>query len=440
VNFKGRTVAVWGAARSGIAAANLLVELGAKVILSDNRHMDSLNLGQLDARVSLECGGNSLAGADVLVPSPGIKPSTPALKQALSRGVTLCSEIELAAGVAKAPIVAITGTDGKSTTTAMIGSMIDGTGRRAIVAGNIGTPFCERVLAGAGDDVFVIEVSAFQLWSCSTFVPQIAVVTNIAEDHAEYFEHDKAAYIAAKERILRDMVPDSYAILRGDDPYVGQFKTNVGVHRILFGPEEMSAGWGFDGHALLQDGKPVMDANRLSVPGQHNINNALAALAVGDALELDREAAIDGLMSFEGLPHRLQLVCQKRGVYWYNDSKATNPHAAGVGLKAIERDQIVITGGYEKNLDLTPFLDALGRAKHVYTVGPTSERLAAALDGRLPIDTCVSLNEAVHHAASIAQPNDAVILSPAASSFDAYKSYAHRGDCFNELVLALPST
>ncbi|MEE2756088.1 MAG: UDP-N-acetylmuramoyl-L-alanine--D-glutamate ligase [Myxococcota bacterium] len=438
MNLKGRTVAVWGAARSGVAAANLLVTLGAEVILSDNRSFDALSLDTLDARVSLECGGNVLADADILIPSPGIKPSTRALQNALISGVTLCSEIELAAAFAKCPIVAITGTDGKSTTTEMIGSLVEGTGRRAIVAGNIGVPFCERVLSGRGDDVFVVEVSAFQLWSCSNFSPQIAVITNIAEDHAEYFDHDTAAYIAAKERILQDMVPGSHAILRGDDPSVAQFTTKEGVHRILFGPNQVSTGWGFDGQCLLRNGVRVMDAKMLSVPGRHNVYIALAALAVGDSLGLDREAAIRGLTSFQGLPHRLQLVCQKRGVYWYNDSKATNPHAASVGLKAIERDQIVITGGYEKNLDLSPFIGALGRARQVYTVGPTSDRLTRAVDGQVPIKTCKTLFDAVQEAASLARPNDAVILSPAASSFDAYKSYAHRGECFNEFVLGLP--
>ena len=251
MNLKGRTVAVWGAARSGVAAANLLVTLGAEVILSDNRSFDALSLDTLDARVSLECDGNVLADADILIPSPGIKPSTRALQNALISGVTLCSD-RTRSRVCEMPN-ADNGNGWQEYNHRNDRVTGRGHGSTRHCCGNIGVPFCERVLSGRGDDVFVVEVSAFQLWSCSNFSPQIAVITNIAEDHAEYFDHDTAAYMAAKERILQDMVPGSHAILRGDDPSVAQFKTvkayiesfltESGQHRLGLRRSVLAAGW-----------------------------------------------------------------------------------------------------------------------------------------------------------------------------------------------------
>jgi UDP-N-acetylmuramoylalanine--D-glutamate ligase len=438
VSYAGRRVAVWGAARSGIAAANLLHELGAEVTLSDPRTEVELDLAELKPSVELVLGSNALQGADLLIPSPGIRPSVPALADARMSGVQIMSEIELAASVARAPIVAITGTDGKSTTTAMVGAVVEGAGRRAIVAGNIGDPFSRRVLDAGAEDVLVIEVSAFQLWSCGSFRPQLAIVTNIAEDHAEYFEHDTQAYIDAKARVLTDMEKGSTAILRYDDPIVRGFCVPVGVVTRWFEPAKRQRDWGLDGHSLTYDGRAVMAANELRVPGHHNVCNALSALAAGHALGLPMKAMVSGLMGFSGLAHRLAHVRVRRGVDWYNDSKATNPHAASAGLRALERRLIVITGGYEKELDLEPFVMALGRAKHVIVTGPTAQRTIDAMAGRWPVSKAMSMTDAVAQAAQIADYGDAVILSPAASSFDAYRSYAHRGEIFESAVRSLP--
>ena len=431
---EGQTVAVWGAARSGIAAANLLAGLGARVVLSDKRHQDALDISKLDSRVELICGKNYIGDAKVLVPSPGIRPGADVFELARQRQVRVVSEVELAASQAKAPIVAITGTDGKSTTTAMTAAAIEQTGTLAVVGGNIGIPFCEVVGQASPTDVLVIEVSAFQLWSCGTFRPDVSIVTNIADDHVEYFGGDKAQYIASKARLLADMLPGTTAILRADDPTVSEFYAPNGVHRVGFQPSPSTLGWGFDGQALTRDGVAIMRASSLFVPGEHNVANALAALAAGSALGLGLEQLMSGLAGFRGLPHRLEMVGQHNGVIWYNDSKATNPHAAGVGLAAVECPQIVITGGYEKGLDLKPFIASLDRAKHVLTVGPTSDRLIRELEGRIQVQRFDSLEVAAQRAAVLATPGDAVLFSPAASSFDAYKSFEHRGDVFRELV------
>ena len=431
---EGQAVAVWGAARSGIAAANLLATLGARVALSDSRKQDALDVSRLDSRVELICGKNYIGDAKILVPSPGIRPGAAVFDLARQRQVQIVSEVELAASQARAPIVAITGTDGKSTTTAMTAAAIEQAGTQAVVGGNIGIPFCEVVGQASEKDVLVIEVSAFQLWSCGTFSPDVSIVTNIADDHVEYFDGDKAQYIAAKARLLKDMRPGTAVILRADDPVVSGFDSPDGVHRVGFQPSPSDLGWGFDGQSLTRGGAAIMCSSRLRVPGEHNVANALAALAAGSALGLSLDGLVAGLACFKGLPHRLEVVGQHRGITWYNDSKATNPHAAGVGLGAVEQPQIVITGGYEKGLDLKPFIDGLERAKHVLTVGPTSARLVRELAGRVSVEKFDSLAAASQRASALAEPGDAVILSPAASSFDAYKSYEHRGDIFRALV------
>lgn len=434
----GQRVAVWGAARSGVAAANLLADLGAEVVLSDTREVAALALDGLDGRVALRGGGNVLDGATVLVPSPGIPPHAPALRAALATGVRLVSEIELAAAVATAPIVAITGTDGKSTTTEMVGAVVRAAGRPAAVAGNIGTPLSEAARDVGPDGVLVAEVSAFQLWSCGYFRPRVAIVTNVAEDHAEYFEGDVAAYARAKARVLDDQQVGDVAVLRADDAVVAGFVVPAAVRRVWFAPAPMPTGWDCEDGLLRRDGRPVMVAADLPVPGRHNIANALAALAAGDALGLDLPAMVEGLRNFRGLPHRLERVRDRRGVVWYDDSKATNPHAAAHGLRALDRPLVVITGGYDKGLDLAPFADAvLPRARHVVLTGPTAGRTEIALGGRVPTSRAADMAEAVRQAAAVAQPGDAVVLSPAASSFDAYRSYAHRGEVFQREVAAL---
>ncbi|MCB9545022.1 MAG: UDP-N-acetylmuramoyl-L-alanine--D-glutamate ligase [Myxococcales bacterium] len=426
----GRRVAVWGAGVSGVAAASLLVELGAEAILSDARPLDALQIEGLDARVAVHGGGNVLAGADLLVPSPGIPPR--ALRGV---GVPLMSEIELAASVARGPIVAISGTDGKSTTTEMIGAVVRAAGRRAEVCGNIGVPFSARVLAAAPDDVLVVETSAFQLWSCGRFRPQVAVITNVAGDHLDYFDEDAAAYARAKARVLPDQQPGDAAILRAEDPVVSGFETAAGVRRVLFGPSPRAAGLGLADGVITLDGAALLPAAALPLPGAHNIANAQAALAAGLALGLDAAPMVAALQRFRGLPHRLQLVGERADVRWYDDSKATNPHASAVGLAALPGPLVVITGGYDKGLDLQPFLDAvIGRARHVIVMGPTGARTAAALAGAVPTTAAADLPAAVALAAALASPGDQVVLSPAASSFDAWTSYAARGDAFQACV------
>lgn len=428
-------VAVWGAGKSGIAAADLLVDLGATVILSDARDLDGLE--GVDPRVDVRGGGNVLAGADLLVPSPGIKPSTLALVEALKSGVQLMSEIEVAAHVTEAPIVAISGTDGKSTTTMMIGAIIEASGMPCVVAGNIGIPLSARCRDVGADGVLVAEVSAFQLWSCGYFRPRVAVITNVADDHADYFDGDTNRYAEAKARVLTDQQAGDVAIVRSDDPVVSAFETNECVQRLGFSPYE-ATDWRLEDGMLVGPNGPVMAAKDLPVIGPHNVANALAACAAAAVFGIDATAMAAGLRAFFGLPHRLQRVLERDAVIWIDDSKATNPHAAAVGLRALDTPQVIITGGFDKGLDLAPFIDAvLLRAVHVIVMGTTADRTLEALGGRVATSRVETMQQAVDEAARIAQSGQSVVLSPAASSFDRYRSYAHRGEVYQAAVKAL---
>lgn len=437
-DWRNRRVAVWGAAKSGVAAANLLVELGARVVLSDNRPLAELGIVGLDERVELRGGGNVLDGAAVLVPSPGIAPATPAVVEAVRAGVRLMGEVELAASVATAPIVAIGGTDGKSTTTEMIGACVRAAGRPVVVAGNIGDPLSARVRDVGADGVVVAEISAFQLWSCQRFSPRVAVLTNIADDHADYFGGDFERYAAAKLRMLDDLAPGATAVLRAEDGRVGPAWLPPGVRRVVFGAQPMQRGWGVRGGALTVDDRPLMAVASLPVGGRHNHANALAALAAGAALGLPLGLMIDGLRGFCGLPHRLERIRTRRGVVWYDDSKATNPHAAATGLRALGGvSKVVITGGFDKGVSLDPFVAALDGVRHLVVTGATAARVRAAVGDRVPVSVAADMREAVVMAAAEARAGEAVVLSPAASSFDHYRSYAHRGDVFQAEVRAL---
>lgn len=436
-SLNGQPVAIWGAARSGKAAANLLVKLGAKPILSDSRPESALDLSGLDPAVEVHGGGNVLGGAEVLIPSPGIPPSA-ALFDA-HPVARLISEVELACAVAEAPVVAITGTDGKSTTTLMCGAAIEAAGRRTVIAGNIGEPLCDHVLEAGPEGVIVAEISAFQLWSCGHLRPQVAIVTNVAEDHADYFEHDREAYALAKARLLWDQGREDVAILRADDAVVWSMPTAPGVIRVGFSPSPQALGWGFDGGQITLNGEAVMAAADVPVPGAHNVANAQAALAAGQALGLPLEKLAEGIRGFVGLPHRMQRVAEIGGVTWYDDSKATNPHAAAVGLRSVSGPLVAVVGGYDKGLELDLMLAALrDQARAVIYTGPAGARVAAALGEGGPI--CYgaeSMEAAVRQAAALAQPGEKVLLSPGASSFDAFTSYAHRGEVYQAAVRAL---
>ncbi|MEE2644949.1 MAG: UDP-N-acetylmuramoyl-L-alanine--D-glutamate ligase [Myxococcota bacterium] len=451
--LKGKSVAVWGAALSGIAAANCLSALGAEVSLSDLRSRESLgDLKQLDPRVTLYCGENRLGKAEILVPSPGLRPSLPPLQRAREAGVRIMSEVELGTRLSEAPIIAITGTDGKSTSTLFCHGLLQGLGRRARAVGNIGDPITAHALDASHDEILVLEVSAFQLWSAEQLPVEVSALTNIAEDHHDYFDGDGASYRAAKLRLFQ---LQHEAALAGKLSCSGRalFPTHqplpLSPDRLtpltveLYG-DSPAARWRADGGGLFCGDERLLEESWCQRDGAHQARNLLLALAAVDGLGAlgrpgDRPSNLAAVVAgLKTPPHRRELIRIYRGVRWINDSKATNVHAARVGLEGLEGSLLVIAGGVDKGLDLSELVEVLStRARVVFLIGELAERLEHALAGRCALRHVGHLEAAVAAAAEEAREGETVTLSPAASSFDQFSSFEARGDLFRALVEAL---
>ncbi len=470
-DVRGLPFTVVGAARSGLAAANALAQRGADVRLVDAKP-GLARPTALHPAAAFQAGTNLPRPGDLAVLSPGIKETSPVRGEIAARAREVLGEIELFYRLAppRVPLVAITGTDGKSTTTTMLGAIVRAAGRRAWVGGNLGNPLCEALAespegpaidgpgeAGAPADapppVVVAEVSGFQLTTAVRFRPDVAVITNIAVDHTDYhggFE----AYQAAKRRIFARMAAPDTLIVRGDDPHIGAWSlpAELPVRRFAPGPDAatatragapLDAYQGGDGALFVTvGGEPqrLMGREELPLMGVHNVANALAAAQAAVALGLPVEAARRGLMGYEALPHRLRPVARVGGVLWVNDSKATNPNAASAGLRAVaaERPVVLLAGGSDKRADFT----ALGalirqRTKAVVLFGQTRAQLARAIGPDHAVTLVDDLPAAVTRARALATPGDAVLLSPACASYDQFRSFEHRGEVFEELVRAL---
>ena len=439
----GGRFTVIGAGRSGLAAANLLRGRGADVRLVDARP-DATRPPALADGVAFVAGTNAVRPGDVAVLSPGIPEVSPVRAEVAAVASEVIGEVELFYRLCPAPVLAITGTDGKSTTTTMLGAICRAASRDTFVGGNLGNPLCEGVDALTPSSVVVAEISAFQLTTCVDFRPRVAVVTNIAEDHLDYhggFE----PYQAAKRRIWDAMRAGDVLVLNADDPIICGWRLPEGPTIRWF-----SAAGDVDADAFFADerlwvrsapgGEPELLMTRAELPliGGHNVANALAAALAAAAFDLSLGASRRALRVYEPLAHRLQPVATVRGVRWINDSKATNPNAAAAGIRAIDGPLIVLAGGSSKESDFRD-LGALirERSRVAITFGATRDQLAAAIGADHPTTVVETMQEAVALAAREARPGDTVLLGPACASFDQFRSYGHRGEVFTELVRGL---
>ena len=444
--WSGRKVAVWGAAITGFAAAQLLAELGAEVTLSDS-HVKARPEG-LHPAVKLITGApNQLGDAELVVPSPGLKPSHPLIKEALARGANLMSEIELAMWCTRGRLIAITGTDGKSTTTCLIEHLLKASGLMAWGLGNLGVPISVRALSTSPEQVLVCEVSAFQLWSTQAFPAELCVITNVAEDHLDYFDGDFTAYRGAKLRLAELSAAVGGVTLAPSQLELDQL--SVRRFAALSQGEQPAAGVALslrDEALLDSEGQQLAAVTAQPLIGRHNQLNICAALLTLRELGLPLEPALEGLKSFKGLSHRMALTRVIGGARWVNDSKATNVHASLAGLKSVDDRLVVILGGKEKQLNYAPLIEHLsarasrGGLKRLLLIGELAPRLEAELSARGLAELserCDELSVAVQRAALIAESGDMVLLSPASSSFDQFKSFEERGERFESLVWAL---
>src|SRR5437762_9602734 len=448
IDIKGKRVLVVGLGKSGVASALFLKAKGAHVTVSDAKSEDQLSESipvLLDAGIAVETGGHgerTFHGQDLIVVSPGVPVDAPPLVQARGLGETVIGEIELAAQFFPGTIIAITGSNGKTTTTTLAGEIIAAGGFRTIVGGNIGTPAISLVEAAMPDTIAVLEVSSFQLETIQTFHPKVAVVLNVTPDHLDRhgtFE----AYVNAKARIFENQRESDFAVLNADDATCVALaaRTRAKVFWFSRNTEVNQGACARDGQIIFRDSKTqteIMPISDLPLKGAHNLENVLAAICVGTVMGCKPEPMRRAVRDFKAVEHRLEYVATIGGVEYYNDSKATNVDATIKALESFPANIHLILGGKDKGSDYITLNDLLRqRVKCVYTIGAAAEKIESQIRGQVRVVSSGTIESAIKRASAAAQPGDIVLLAPACASFDQFQNYEHRGRIFKELVLAL---
>lgn len=441
--MKGKRVLVLGLGRSGRALARYLLSRGAEVLVYDDNPeaFENDDVRQLRKDRSFQVV-SSLSGitADFVVASPGIPDDADSLKALRAQGLRVIDEIEFGYEVVGKKIVAITGTNGKSTTTTLVGEMLKTDGRNSFYGGNLapGLPFSSALLNGPRD-LYVLEVSTFQLERCERFAPKVALLLNVSEDHLN--RHGTIdRYLGLKLSIFRNQTPDDFAIVNRDDPRIMANLGRIPSKVATFSVANPDADARLRNGRLELRGKPVIEVSEVRLPGRHNLANALAAILACDVLGVKPESMVRVLRTFAGLEHRLELVREISGVRYVNNSMCTNPAAAVQSLLAFDRPVVLITGGREKELPIDDYLEAIkSSAKAAILVGENRSRLHDGLQ-RIGYDRmriAETLAEAVQFAQAAAKPGDVVLFSPGFASFDAYADFQDRGRAFKAVVAAL---
>lgn len=439
-------VAVVGLGKSGMAAVRFFKKKGYEVFASDSKELDPKHKIVQELKslgVQAEFGGHTqkVLESNLIIVSPGVLPDIPVLEEAKRRKIPVWPEIEAAYRFCPGPIIAVTGTNGKSTVAALAGHLLKENGIDARVVGNIGVPLLDEIDSMNPSTWAVMEVSSFQLETITEFRPKIACIMMITQDHLN--RHPNLdAYVAAKAKILQNQKSDDTAILNYDDPVTQTLADRVKGKLVWFSMQKISEGVFNDRDSILyrRDGKEteILKIKNFPLPGKHNIQNLTAAAAICHAAGLTRiEKGID---TFKSLPHRLTKVTSIHDIEFYDDSKATNPDAAATAIRTFKKPVVLIAGGYDKNLDLTPMADAArDRVKALVALGKDTAKIIDAfkfLPGKQRIPAA-DMREAVQIAFGMALPGDVILLSPGSASFDLFNSAEERGDRFQESVLAL---
>lgn len=437
-SVSGKRVVVVGAARSGVAAAELLVRRGASVMLTESRHAFDEAERLRAAGVALELGGHradTLAGADLIVVSPGVPVDQPVFDAARARGVEIMGELELASRFVKGRIIAITGTKGKSTTTTLVGRMLSAAGRTVLVGGNIGVPVSAHVDQSTPETLHVVETSSFQLETTSAFRPWIAVWLNIAADHLD--RHPTVeSYVDAKARIFANQGTGDWAVVNADDPQVMTRSTATNARLVTFSLSGAAdAGFAVDGDWIVTrtaTGRDrVLPVSAVELTGRHMLNNVLAAVAVSAIADVTPASMTEALRGFHGLEHVMEPAGEFQGVRFVNDSKATNVEAARRSIESFDRGVVAIVGGKFKGGDLRDLRGPLStRGRAVIAIGEAAPLVREALAGVVPVVEAASMREAVRRGYEAASPDGVVLLAPACASFDWFRDYAERGRTF----------
>ena len=445
-----KRVLVVGLGKSGVASALFLKAHGAQVTVSDAKPQDQL--GEeipllLDHGIVVETGGHgerTFHGQDLIVVSPGVPLDSPPLVQARALGEPVIGEIELAACFLPNNIVAITGSNGKTTTTTLTGEIIAAGGQRTVVGGNIGTPAISLVEQATGDAVVVLEVSSFQLETIATFRPKIAVVLNVTPDHLDRHRTFEA-YVNAKARIFENQQAEDYAVLNADDPTCVSMAARTRAQVFWFSRKKEARQGAYVHEKRIffrgpEGPQEIMLISEIPLKGTHNLENVLASICAGVLLRCPPGRIRQAIRDFKAVEHRLEYVATIQGVEYYNDSKATNVDATIKALESFPANVHLILGGKDKGSDYTLLNTLLReRVKMVYTIGAAAGKIESQIKSAAQIVHAETLQNAVERVAASAQPGDIVLLAPACASFDQFHNYEHRGRVFKEAVRALAS-
>jgi UDP-N-acetylmuramoylalanine--D-glutamate ligase len=441
----GRHVVVVGAARSGLAAAELLRKRGARVTLSESRPSFDQAAALTASGVHVETGGHqaaTLAAADLVVVSPGVPVEQPAFAPARERGVEIIGELELAWRWLKGRVIAITGTKGKSTTTTLVGRMLGAAGRHVLVGGNIGVPVSAQVDESTDRSVHVVEVSSFQLATTTTFRPWIAVWLNLADDHLDRHA-SLQEYGDAKARIFANQVPSDFAVVNADDAAVARYSAQTFATRVWYSlSDRMTDGYvtsdGWIGRKTPSAFERLVPVTAVRVPGRHMLGNVVAATAAANLAGAGAGPIEQAVRGFTGLEHVMEPVGAIGKVRFVNDSKATNVGAARLSIESYDAGVVAIIGGHYKGGDFGELKAALaGRGRGVVAIGEAAPQVEAAMAGGPPVVRADSMGEAVARAYDLVGHEGVVLLAPACASFDWFRDYAERGRSFKEEVARL---
>ncbi len=448
MNLQGKKVLVFGSGKSGIGAADLLEQTGATPVIYDgNEKIDKeAVLHKIPHHSRTEVYTGELPkevqdSLDLVVLSPGVPTDIPMVRALYEQGLPVWGEVELAYRTGKGRVLAITGTNGKTTTTALLGKIMKDAEDSVFVVGNIGTPYTSKALEMKDNTTTVAEISSFQLETIEEFAPAVSAILNITEDHLNR-HHTMEEYIRVKELIVKNQTADNYCVLNYEDPVLREFGKKIVPKTVYFSSERvLEQGIYLDGDQIILKTEkkeiPVVRTGDLKLLGKHNFENVMAAVAMAYYAGVSIDSIRRSICEFTAVEHRIEYVTEKNGVTYYNDSKGTNPDAAIKGIQAMNRPTLLIGGGYDKGSSYDEWLNAFdGKVRYLVLIGQTRDKIREAAErlGVCPCILCENLEEAVKICAEKAEPGDAVLLSPACASWGQFDNYEQRGDMFKEYV------
>jgi UDP-N-acetylmuramoylalanine--D-glutamate ligase len=440
-----KKVSVIGAARSGVAVALLLQSQGADVFVSDSSSAEKLQSSISELRsqnIKFEIGKHSdqIYDCSLMVISPGVPSNASVVLEAQKRGIKVSSELEVGSWLCRSPIVAITGSNGKTTTTTLIGRILGHAKKKHVVAGNIGTAFSSVIMGLVETDVVVLEVSSFQLDHIETFRPKISILLNITPDHMDRYDHSMQKYAASKARVFENQKSDDVLIYNVDDEWTNRVVSQAQCRKIAFSIQRKLTDGAFienERFVTSLDGTKteIVDINQIFIKGKHNLYNSMAAVLAGQLLGVTADLLQSTLKTFEGVEHRLEFIRELNNVRYFNDSKATNVDSVWYALQSFKEPIVLLLGGRDKGNDYSRLTELVKKqVKSIIAIGESADTVEKAFRSICAITKTGSIDEAVSTAHSLAQPGDIVLLSPACASFDWFKNYEHRGQVFKELV------